>query len=159
MDNHIHLILIPKTEDGLQKVLNPLHMRYAQYINKQQGWTGHLWQGRLFSLALDDVHTYSAIRYIQRNPVEADIVKNAEDYKWSSVGFHCGLVESPALSNHAKLLVGIHDNEWSEWLSIDESKTVTNILERNVEKGLPCGSDSFIEKLEQKTNSVLPYRP
>jgi len=34
MDNHIHLVLTPNTEDGLQKVLKPLHMRYAQYINK-----------------------------------------------------------------------------------------------------------------------------
>ena len=117
-------------------------MRYSQYINKQQGWTGHLWQGRCISSALDDAHTYSAFRHIERNPVEADIVKNAEDYKWSSAGFHCGLVESPASSNYAKLLVGIQDNEW---MSIAESKAVTNILERNVENGLPCGSDSFIE--------------
>jgi len=132
MDNHIHLILVPKTEDGLQKVLKPLHMRYAQYINKQHGWTGHLWQGRFFSSALDDAHTYSAIRYVERNPVEAGMVEKAEDYKWSSAGFYCGLAES---------------------------KAVTNILERYVEKGLPCGSDSFIEKLEQKANSILRYRP
>jgi len=44
-------------------------------------------------------------------------------------------------------------------LSIAESKSMMTILERNVEKGLPCGSDGFIDKLEQKTNSVLRYRP
>jgi len=159
MDNHIHLILVPKTEDGLQKVLKPLHMRYAQYINKQHGWTGHLWQGRFFSSALDDAHTYSAIRYVERNPVEAGMVEKAEDYKWSSAGFYCGLVESAALSSYAKLPVGIQDEQWSDWLSVAESKAVTNILERYVEKGLPCGSDSFIEKLEQKANSILRYRP
>jgi len=48
MDNHIHLVLEPEATDSLQKVLKPLHMRYAQYINKQHGWTGHLWQGRFF---------------------------------------------------------------------------------------------------------------
>jgi putative transposase len=40
MNNHIHLILQPTTKDGLQKALKPLHMRYSQYINKQQNITG-----------------------------------------------------------------------------------------------------------------------
>jgi hypothetical protein len=42
MNNHIHLILQPTTKEGLQKVLKPLHMRYSQYINKQQNITGIL---------------------------------------------------------------------------------------------------------------------
>ena len=36
MANHIHLILRPSDSEGLQKVLKPLHMRYAQYINKSK---------------------------------------------------------------------------------------------------------------------------
>ncbi|MDO9417429.1 transposase [Pararhizobium sp.] len=48
MTNHIHLIAVPATEEGLQRVLKPLHMRYAQRINRRQGWKGHLWQGRFF---------------------------------------------------------------------------------------------------------------
>jgi putative transposase len=51
MNNHIHLILQPTTKDGLQKALKPLHMRYSQYINKQQNITGILWQGRFFFLS------------------------------------------------------------------------------------------------------------
>ncbi|WP_066042712.1 transposase [Bathymodiolus septemdierum thioautotrophic gill symbiont] len=50
MTNHIHLILQPATADGLQKVLKLLHMRYSQYINKQQNTSGILWQGRFFFL-------------------------------------------------------------------------------------------------------------
>jgi putative transposase len=42
MDSHVNLVMVPDTADGLQQVLKPLHMRYAQYINKQHGWTGHL---------------------------------------------------------------------------------------------------------------------
>jgi putative transposase len=158
MDNHIHLILTPETADGLQKVLKPLHMRYAQYINKQHGWTGHVWQGRFFSSALDDAHTHSAIRYVERNPVEAGMVEKAEDYTWSSAAHHCGLVDS-ALSNKANSLINISQSDWSQWLSIAENKTVTDVLERNVEKGLPCGSDDFIDKLEQVSKRSLRYRP
>ena len=46
MSNHIHMIVLPHTNDGLQRVLKPLHMRYAQCINRAHGWKGHLWQRR-----------------------------------------------------------------------------------------------------------------
>ena len=68
MTNHLHLILRPHDETGLQKVLKPLHMRYAQYINRINGWSGHFWQGRYFSSALDENYTWAAIRYVERNP-------------------------------------------------------------------------------------------
>jgi len=84
MTNHIHLILKPSTENSLQKVLKPLHMRYAQYINKKKNWSGHLWQGRYFSSALDEQYTYHAFRYIENNPVRAKMVNSAVDYRYSS---------------------------------------------------------------------------
>ncbi len=37
MTNHIHLIAVPASEDGLQKILKPMHMRYAQRINRNIG--------------------------------------------------------------------------------------------------------------------------
>ncbi|MHB1092956.1 transposase [Thiobacillus sp.] len=54
MTNHIHLIAIPSTDDGLHRMHKPLHMRYAQRINPARGGKGHLWQGRFFSSPLDD---------------------------------------------------------------------------------------------------------
>ena len=54
MTNHIHLVAVPATDTGLQNVLKPLHMRYAQRFNRQKGWQGHVWQGRYFSSPLDE---------------------------------------------------------------------------------------------------------
>ena len=48
MTNHVHFILIPKTEDGLARLFNTVHMRYAQYINIRRKACGHLWQGRFY---------------------------------------------------------------------------------------------------------------
>lgn len=48
MTNHIHLIAVPETDDGLQGVLKPLHMRYAQRINRERGWKGHYGKGDFF---------------------------------------------------------------------------------------------------------------
>lgn len=79
MTNHAHLILKPDNEEGLQKLLKPLHMRYAKYVNKIKGWKGHLWQDRFFSSALDEAYAWSSIRYVERNPVQAGMDRMAYD--------------------------------------------------------------------------------
>src|SRR5437762_13869192 len=66
MANHIHLVAVPSAADGLQRMLKPLHSRYAQRINRLRGWKGHVWQGRFFSSALDERHMWAAIRYVER---------------------------------------------------------------------------------------------
>jgi len=93
MTNHIHLVLVPHTEDGLQRVLKPLHMRYAQRINRAKGW-----KGRFFSSPLDDAYLMAAIRYVERNPIRVGLADKAEDYCWSSAAAHCGLKEDTLLS-------------------------------------------------------------
>ncbi len=42
MSNHIHLVAVPGTEEALEAVLKPLHMRYAQRLNRQRGWKGRV---------------------------------------------------------------------------------------------------------------------
>ena len=69
MTNHVHIVAIPATGDALENVFRPLHTRYAQRINRSRGWSGHLWQGRYFSSALDESYLWAAIRYVERNPV------------------------------------------------------------------------------------------
>ena len=158
MTNHIHLILKPSTEEGLQQVLKPLHMRYAQYINKQKGWKGHLWQGRFFSSALDELYTYSAIRYVERNPVSAGMVERAEDYIWSSAAAHIGKVDNVLLSDIPDSYCAVKKSEWSDWLASPEDSEHLIIIRRNIEKGLPCGVDGFIAWLEGKTNRCLQFK-
>src|ERR1051325_348468 len=68
MPNHVHLVAVPSTADGLHRMMKPVDMRYAQRINRMQDWTGHLWQGRFFSSPLDEPHTWAAVRYVERNP-------------------------------------------------------------------------------------------
>jgi len=159
MTNHVHLILKPGKEDGLQKVLKPLHMRYAQHINKIKKWSGHLWQGRFFSSALDESYTWSAIRYVERNPVRAEIVQNAEDYLWSSAAVHCGIKTDSLLFDWSGMDRAISEKEWSKWLAISDKENEITLLRRNVEKGLPCGGEEFINQLETLSRKQLRYRP
>lgn len=160
MTNHIHLVAVPRTEDGLQQTLKPLHMRYAQRINRTRGWKGHLWQGRFFSSALDEAYLWAAIRYVERNPVRARLVRKAENYRWSSAAAHCRLVHDDVLTTNSswrKQFEAIGD--WSAWLAQRDEPQELEVLRRNADKGLPCGSEKFIRKLEKLTGRGLHYRP
>ncbi len=101
----------------------------------------------VFLCPLNETYTWAAIRYVER----------AEEYLWSSAASHCGM----KAINSLKLKMGttIAESDWSSWLATEENEEALNILRRNVEKGLPCGSDTFIEKLEKYSNKSLKYRP
>ena len=159
MTNHIHLVLKPNTEEGLQRVLKPLHMRYAQRVNKSKNWKGHVWQGRFFSSPLDDAYTWAAIRYVERNPVRAGMVEKAESYPWSSAAAHCGLMENSLLSPLTEMERAITESSWSDWLALPEDEQAIQVLRQNVEKGLPSGSEFFIDSLEKLANKSLRFRP
>jgi len=160
MTNHIHIVAVPGTEDGLQRALKPLHMRYAQRLNRQQGWKGHLWQGRFFSSPLDEDYMWAAIRYVERNPVRAKMVQKAEKYRWSSAAAHCGLRKDSVLTDR-KIWRDRFEaiGDWSAWLSAEDDVGQLDMLRTHVEKGLPCGSEGFVKRLGESIGRVLEFRP
>ena len=89
MPNHVHLILIPSTADGLRRAVAEVHRRYTRMINFREGWRGCLWQGRFASFVMSEQHLMGATHYVERNPVKADLVDRAEDWPWSSAAAHC----------------------------------------------------------------------
>ena len=54
MPNHVHLIAVPPSEDGLRRAMGEAHRRYTRRVNFREGWRGHLWQGRFASYPLDE---------------------------------------------------------------------------------------------------------
>lgn len=160
MSNHIHVVVVPGKPDSLEKLFRALHTRYAQRINRQHNWTGHVWQGRFFSSALDEAYLWAAIRYVERNPVRARIVRRAENYRWSSAQAHCGLKFDAALSTDPAWLrqLGAVDN-WPEWLAGGNPPEQLEVLRRHVERSLPCGSEAFLRRLERRAGQPLRPRP
>ena len=88
MPNHIHLIAVPKSEEGLRQAIGEAHRRYARQINFRERWRGHLWQGRFASFPIDERYLLTASRYVELNPVRAKLVEIPETYKWSSAMAH-----------------------------------------------------------------------
>ena len=95
MTNHYHLLL--ETPDGfLSDGMGYVNGVYTQKINLQYGLTGRLFQGRFHSKLVDgDAQFLATVRYIIRNPLEANIVKDAGDWPWSSYRATMGQEKSP----------------------------------------------------------------
>jgi REP element-mobilizing transposase RayT len=88
MDNHVHLLIGEGTDD-ISKIMKRINVSYAYYFNRKYHRIGHLFQDRFKSEGIeDDTYLLSVIRYIHNNPVRANIVKHAGEYKWSSYGIY-----------------------------------------------------------------------
>ncbi len=84
MTNHIHLAIQVGTI-SISKIMQNLAFRYTRYMNKRQDRVGHLFQGRFKSVVVDgERYQRELIRYIHLNPVRAGLVKQPEEYLWSS---------------------------------------------------------------------------
>ena len=118
MTNHYHLLLETKYKN-ISKAIQFLNDKYAKYFNKKYNRTGHLWQGRYKSYPLfDDVHFWIVSKYIERNPIKANMVKNVESYKYQS------LFQWKHKYNYYKLIqnsmiFNMAFSEYSEYISSD----------------------------------------
>jgi len=157
MTNHVHLVVLPATRTALAEVSRALLMRYTRRINAEYEWEGHLWRARYYACALDDAHLKSAVRYVEQNPVRAGLVGEASAYPWSSAAPHCGLRPDPVLADDLPLLGRIRG--WAAWLEEQEADETLALLRLRTEKGLPCGSQAFINKIARLLGRQLTPRP
>jgi putative transposase len=161
MTNHVHLIAVPQRTESLARGIGSTHLIYTQYINRLHDRTGHLWQDRFYSCPMDPRHALTAMRYIERNPVRARMVRYAWRYPWSSAAIHCGErprwpAENPV--NPATWRRRYRPDEWRNILRDPDDETVIERLRHQTFAGRPLGSDRFIAKLEAALNRRLRPR-
>ncbi len=117
MTNHVHLLVVPRRKKAMDLAIGRTHMRHARRVNREQGWSGHLWANRFYSTILDETHLWAAVRYIERNPVRAGLVKRAERYGWSSARCHAKGVADTLLSARRPFREAQGIADWSAWLA------------------------------------------
>jgi len=149
MTNHVHIIAIPHQADSLAKAIGRTHFRYTQYINRFHKRSGHLWQSRFYSCALDEKHFFVAMKYIEHNPVRAKLCRMPWRYDQSSASVHIDEKSKSELLNLFRWYEMISAKQWKNVLldGIDDSQVVN--LRHNTHTGRPLGSDGFVSKLEK----------
>lgn len=92
MDNHYHLLVTPRAEGALSRMMKMIGERYVKYYNRKYDRIGTLWAGRFRAkLVQDERQWLTCLRYIELNAVTAGMVPSPDAYRWSSYRFHaCG---------------------------------------------------------------------
>lgn len=157
MTNHVHLLITPHTENGIGKVMQSVGRRYVQYFNYTYERTGTLWEGRYKATLIDsEQYLLTCNRYIELNPVRAQMVGHPSEYPWSS--YRCNAL------GKADALITPHLLYKRLGRSADERQQAyrqlfrTRITEMTLEdireatnKAWVLGSDRFKTKIEKLT--------
>lgn len=152
MPNHVHLVLVPKTAEGLSAALSAAHRKYTRHINFRKGWRGFLWQGRFASFPMDEQYLLACARYVELNPVRAKLVRRAQDWKWSSARAHLGRAADKLVDVKG---IGSMVKNWKEFLAEGLDEEDLEAIRSGERTGRPLGSSSFIKKLERRLKRPL----
>jgi putative transposase len=111
MTNHVHLLLTPETTDAPEKLMKRLGQRYVQYVNRTYRRSGTLWEGRFRScLTQEEDYVLACYRYIELNPVRANMVNHPAEYPWSSYRANAQDESSTLLTVHPLYMALDNDN-------------------------------------------------
>jgi putative transposase len=111
MNNHLHLLVTPSNTYAVARLMQSVELRYARYFNRRHGRTGTLFEGRYRSSVIrTERYFFACQRYIELNPVHAQIVSEPSSYIWSS--FHCnamGAIDTLVKPHPLYLALGRND--------------------------------------------------
>ena len=157
MPNHVHLVLVPNNPVTLAHAIGEAHRRYTRYINFRENWKGYLWQGRFTSFPMDESYLYSAVRYVELNPVKARLVDAPETWRWSSARAHLQKKDDDIVTVNPMLQ---RVRNWPAYLAETNAYEREDLIRLHTRTGRPLGSDSFIDQLEVLCGrSLRPLKP
>lgn len=148
MTDHVHLVVVPQRADSLAKALGRTHFLYTQYVNRLYGRSGHLWQGRFSSCALDEEYGWAALCYVERNPERAGAVRYPWRYQWSSAAAHCALGEAHEVLDLESWRTAWTPESWRARLRRPEDEAAVRAIRAHVCTGWPLGSDASLSQIE-----------
>ena len=85
MSNHFHLAVEALKVSELSAYVGKVCELYSRYFHRRHGGCGTVWQGRYKSCVVQkEGYLLRLGRYIERNPVRAELEQAPWDYEWSS---------------------------------------------------------------------------
>jgi putative transposase len=160
MPNHWHLVLLPKRDGDLSEFMKWLSNTHTKRWHAMKGTTGqgHLYQGRYKSfICQEDNHFLTLVRYVERNAKKANLVKRAENWRWSSVWRReKGTAKQKKLLSHWPVR---RPGDYLEWLNEPQTQEEEEAIEKSIERDRPLGSNSWLSKVIAKLGLESTIRP
>ena len=118
--------------------------------------SGHVWQGRFKAFPInEDEHYLTVLRYAERNPLRAELVERAQDWRWSSLtkdrdSLPDGLVTAGPFPKGAG---------WTNYVNGIETEAELARLRNSVNRGTPYGPETWSRRTAAALGLESSLRP
>lgn len=154
MTNHLHMLAVPVDDISLSRCIGRTNLLYTQHVNRKYNRSGRLWQNRFFSAIVDtESYLWAVVRYIEQNPVKSGLVRQPEDYPWSS----CRVNISGEGDGLVARWLDEKDRDAYKVFMMQQDPLTDQRIRMSTSTGRPLGSESFVTGLESKLfRKILP---
>jgi REP-associated tyrosine transposase len=156
MPNHFHLVLWPKADGDLSRWMQWLLTAHVRRYHRHYHSSGHVWQGRFKAFPIqEDEHLLTVLRYVERNPLRAELVKKAERWLWSS------LASGQADPRPAFLHPGPapRPRNWLAYVHAPLTAAELARVRHSVLRGTPFGEARWVERAARRLGLEASLRP
>jgi putative transposase len=160
MPNHFHLVLWPEADGDLSRWMQWILSTHVRRYHEQFRSSGHVWQGRFKAFPIqEDAHLLTVLRYMERNPLRAKLVKSAAKWQWSSLGRN-------RIGSRPKWLSPgpvPRRRSWAEYVDRPQTAAELKLVRNSVLRGTPFGdadwSQATVAALELESTVRPRGRP
>jgi len=156
MPNHFHLALWPYRDGDLSRWMQWLLTAHVRRYHRWYESSGHVWQGRFKAFPIEqDEHLLTVLRYIEQNPMRAQLVTRAEDWRWSSARQWADSAGPPSLE------IGpvTRPTPWLSWINEEEPPSQLQQIRMSVNRGTPFGSPAWVAGAAMALGLEASLRP
>ena len=154
MPNHFHLALRPHHDGDLGRFMHWLLTAHVQRHRGKYDTTGRIWQGRFKALPVQqDGHLLTVLRYIERNPLRAGLVRRAEEWRWSSLPYrmppHDGLLSASVVQL---------PRNWFEYVNQAPDDNEVERIRQAIVRGRPLGDPAWTQGTAERLGLLSALR-
>lgn len=140
MKNHFHLLLWPHKDGDLSRWMQWLMTSHVRRYHRHYNSSGHVWQGRFKAFPVQsDEHYLAVLRYVERNPLRANIVERSQDWEWSSL--------KPTVRSCPEGLLSdgplVKPSQWTRLVNGVQTEAELKSLRESVARGTPFGDPDW----------------
>jgi putative transposase len=157
MGNHYHLV-VRTQQANLSRLMRHINGVYTQYFNRRHQLVGHLFQGRFKAILVDsDSYLLEVCRYVDLNPVRANMVKRPKDYAWSSYRALSGATDAPAWLDFASVYAQLGPSKSPRDAAQKYAEFVAQghgvrLWDEHLKQQIYLGDDAFIHTVQSQAN-------
>jgi len=159
LPNHFHLVLWPHRDADLSRWMQWLLTAHVRRYHRHYASSGHVWQGRFKAFPIQqDEHLLAVLRYVERNPLRANLVARAEMWAWSSLSWRASGSRGKRPAMLAKWPVPC-SRDWIAHVNEPQTEAELAALRRSLARGAPFGEAGWAQQTAARLGLESSLRP